>query len=315
MASRALLTAPTPGSIRELVEQHYVRKEPKPPFTEDEWLRASGIAYTCPREYVYLHRSGIKRIDEVDANLLLCFLHGTSLHWGLQNRVLAELGLLHGRWRCKQCGFTVGGLSNESFEEVRALRGLRRGELIKQSDRFRELMREQVSTVVPRPEGCEQCGFSADDEWSSFEYEEMWFGIPDLRIGGHPDGFLKVPWRDDLGLLEVKSISDHGAFKVRNRPDIKHTAQLNIYLEATGVEWACVLYWAKGTFGTKALVEHHVDRDENLVARMRKALTSLWEGVEGGALPDRVCKNKSAPRARECPFVDPCFNIAGEVPY
>jgi len=304
----SLIASQAGGTIRELVERGYVRNEIKPPFTEAEWLRASSIPYICPRAYVYLHRMELPRVDAVNANLLLTFLHGTSLHWGLQNRLLPELDLLLGSWRCCLCGALYGGLSDDDKARLERLKELTRTQLLSNSViPFAEFMQDQMRSVVPRPDSCCECGFEAEDEWSNFEYEEMWFGVPELRIGGHPDGFLKVPWREDLGLLEVKSISNNGAYKVRDRPDIKHVAQAHVYLLATGLKWACILYWAKGTFGTRSLVEHHIERDEDFLARMRGALSSLWDGVEGGPLPDRVCKSARAPRAKECAVLDTCF--------
>lgn len=71
-------------------------------------LRASSFASLCPREEVLCSLGDIERQRVVSPDLQLIFLHGTALHWALQNRLLPEIGVIHGEWICLRCATKHG---------------------------------------------------------------------------------------------------------------------------------------------------------------------------------------------------------------
>ena len=295
-------------SLKEMINNRFYRKQNRPPFSKTDWIRASSLAHLCARQIVLANASGTSLQDYIDPNLLFTFLHGTSLHWGFQNRLGPALGILLGKWRCTFCGKRFGGASDDEAAEVKELKGKLFDE--KDRERFRHLMKRQIDidNLILRPTKCSACGAAPEDEndeWSPFEYEEQWFGEPDLRVGGHPDGFLRLPWLPGIGLLEVKSIAD--AFRVRNTPDTAHVDQLQVYLRATGTYWAVVFYWSKGVYGTRAIVEHVVKRNDKRWDRISSAATSIWKGIDTGDLPNRECKSWRCSRAQKCGVGALCF--------
>ena len=265
------------GSLIRLIEDGFQRNEVKPPLNpQRDYLRASGIPSMCPREEVLCAMHGIQRPDTVDAGLNVTFLHGTSLHWGVQNVLLGPLGVLYGAWRCDECAFIHGEQnSNKRFEEW----------------------------AVKRPDICEFDGCKS----RAFTYVEASFRNDSLRLTGHSDGFLVLPGLPGMGILEVKSVGQKSAREIEQAPQIGHIVQAHVYMMFTGFKWGKILYWKKGDFGMKALVEHHVERDEEMIENIRASVQSVWSGIQSKELPERICANDGCPRARACAAVCQCF--------
>lgn len=93
--------------LLSLVER-WERKEAVKPLKPGMRLRASSFASMCPREEVICSVGDIDRKRVIEADLQLIFLHGTALHWALQNRLLPEIGVLHGEWVCLNCAKVYG---------------------------------------------------------------------------------------------------------------------------------------------------------------------------------------------------------------
>lgn len=246
------------------------------------YIRASSLATRCPRAEVLASRHGVVREDVEDATSLLTYAHGHGLHYALQNHVLPKVGVLIGKWICLDCGKVYGAPGETT---IRVEDGLPPLELDK--------------ILVPRPEKCERC-HSKD-----FHYREIGFSAPDYSTGGHPDGYLRVPGMEGLGLLEAKSTQK--IWEVRATPYIEHVLQVQTYLWFTGLLWAVILYWAKDGQGPSALVEHLVLRDEETIASIKAMLATIWDGVGGGAIPEPLCQSKDAPRAKRCALRGYCF--------
>lgn len=267
------------GSLIRLIEEGFQRKEVKPPLNpKTDFLRASGIPNLCAREEVICALRDISRPDVVDAGLNLTFLHGTALHWGLQNELLGKLNVLYGTWRCDHCGTKYGT----------AVEGKR-----------------VEDWAVPMPHNCTSgaCAGGA----RSFTYVEHKFKDDSLRLTGHSDGFLVIPGLSGMGILEVKSIGQKSAREIQQAPQIGHMIQAHVYMMFTGFKWAKILYWQKSEFGLKALVEHHVERDEETIQRIREMAGSVWSGIAMGTLPDRICAHDACPRAKACTVSKHCF--------
>jgi len=270
------------GNLKDLFEAKFIQDEPQPPLDpKNYYVRASGFADMCPREEVLCTTHNVTRKRKFDANTNLIFLHGTSLHWGVQNHLLAKLGLLNGMWRCNLCGKLHGG---PLLEETTA---------------------PFAAKIGPRPPKCSKCGVEANG--NTFTYEEWFFKDEELRLTGHPDGFISLPGHNGMGIFELKSVGGRKAWQIKHTPDVGHVVQAHIYMMFTGFSWMQLLYWIKAENGLPALVEHHIERDQEIITNIRTQLIVLRHGMETGELPQRICQNSTCPRAKNCSTTKLCF--------
>lgn len=270
------------GSIRQILRERLKTERQVPPLTEASWLRASALADLCPREEVLAARLKLERTDSVDPDGNLTYAHGHGLHWALQNRVLSEVGILLGQWRCLQCATLYGGHDPTGKRPL--------------SEQY-----------VRRPEKCSKCGNFDSEE---FVYVEQYYKNEEYRIGAHPDGFLAIAGFPGIGVFEGKSMGGRTAVEVRVMPMLSHVVQVHVYLWLTGFRWAKILYWEKGGSGLNALVEHTVERDEQTIENIKSLIASIWRGIRTGDLPERICESKDDRLARECPAREPCFRCS-----
>lgn len=261
--------------LKNLIEQELVSQSVLQPMTAESKIRASGIYSMCPREEVLASLLNHPRGQKVDAALSLIFAHGNALHHQLQNDILPRIGVLVGQWRCNWCMKKHGGWKKGIPPE---------------------------RTLIHRPKACRRC------KKSDFTYNELHFEDPNLRISGHPDGFLQIPGLPGIGILEGKSIGARGGIEIKKAPNIAHVYQAQVYMDLTGLRWAKILYWQKAESGLNALVEHLVEYDEETVKAIREMVQSIWIGLKTGDLPDRICANSTCARAKECSLVGPCFD-------
>lgn len=272
------------SSLKDLIKAHLTEEREALPLTAESYLRMSSIADMCPREEVICSAKDLARKVKFNADTLLTFNHGHGIHHALQQLVLPDIGVLMGKWRCETCKKIYGGK-----EEGKPLH----------------------DTVVARPRECDNCDGEVFDEKVGvsyqFAYQEMYFLDEEHRIGGHCDGFLRIPGLPGIGVFEGKSISSRGAWEIRHVPKFNHVVQTQGYMWLTGCRWAFILYWDKGTYGLKALTEHFVERDHEAVSILKDTCKSIWDGVNKGTLPERICQSKDCERAKECVVVEPCF--------
>lgn len=262
-------------SLRALIYSNIGSIEQKLPFTEDGWFRISGIADLCPREEVLASTLKVTRSRRIDVNLQMIFDHGTSIHWGLQNLIMPKTQALYGVWSCLACG-TIQGKFGTTFE---------------------------TSEIYPRPSTC-PCGI----ESPTFLFHELHLKHPDLKIMGHPDGFLKLKGYNGYGVVEFKTVGAASATIVKKSPLPGHVVQVQLYMFMTGLKWAKILYWEKAKDNLNGLHEYTIEYDQDLIDRVLAELESIREGVRTGKLPDRICKTISCDRARECPMKNQCFD-------
>lgn len=264
----------------ELITKKFRQDEPKPPLKSNSYARCSGLSSMCIREEVLCAINNVQRRQVVEADLNLIFSHGTALHHILQNRVLPALeNVLHGNWKCLKCGKLHCGPPDKPMLEA----------------------------VITRPAEC-------DCKGREFSYEELPLISQQYQLTGHPDGFLKLPGYEGFGILEAKSISNRGAWEVKKTPKMDHVIQAQMYMWFTGTQWAQVLYWDKGTNGIAGLIEHHVERDDDVIQGILENLDELWanlklwEDKQEKKLPERICANDSCPRANVCAVAKLCFS-------
>lgn len=269
------------GGLKQLLEKYFVEERMEAPLTVDGYVRASALSSLCAREEVLRFKHEVHRKVKHDASTLLIFLHGTSLHWGLQNHALPAIDVLYGLWKCLECGHVHG-----SVEKDKPL----------------------TETVVLRPTACAKCGATQKPRGEAvFQYVEHHFINDEYRITAHCDGFLQLPGLPGMGVLEAKSAGGKSAWEVKHAPIVGHVIQCHVYMWLTGFQWAKILYWVKGENGLEALKEHHIERDEGTVAAIKALLTSIQIGLKEGVVPERICTTKDCPRAEACSVRRICF--------
>jgi hypothetical protein len=280
-------TLPKAGpDLVSLIQAGLKQKREADPPKPDDWIRVSSLSTLCARAEVLAGTMGVKRDNSLEFYQQLTFDMGKGVHWTVQNNVLPKLNVLVGEWQCADCGHVYGG----------------------------------PGKYVLRPDSCTwntgnplSCGknppTSRQADESSLTYVEQFFQNEEYRVQGHPDGFLRMAGMKSDGVLEAKSISDRRFKDVKDVPDFGHVIQLQAYLWLTGLDWGLLLYWNKGAW-KDPLVQHVVERDEDSIDGVKRLVTSIREGLKGGAVPDRICSSRDCKRAEECVMRDPCFEGA-----
>ena len=257
------------GTLKHRIEKAFRSERVTLPLLKGGKLRASEFGRVCPRQEVLCALNDVTRKREETADSSMTFLHGTALHWGLQNELLPDIDVILGIWQCMECGVKYGSQENTPHN------------------------------FIKRPNAC-SCG-SAE-----FLYREANYHNEEYDIGGHPDGFLVIPPLKGVGIIEIKSIAL--GWSVKQCPMIGHVIQCQIYMWLTGLYWAKILYWDKMNAGTDAIIEYHVERCPSTIETIQQEIKSIWNGLKGGVLPPRTCEIKTAPRAKGCPVAEKCFD-------
>ena len=288
------------SDLKSIIRATIQERSEKPPLSSESdsaenIIRVSGLASVCPREEVLCSRHNVSRPEEISADLMMIFEHGNGLHWDMQNKILPQTKTLLGRWLCGSCGAQHGG---EPVWEV-PLEWIEGGWNDEYVDRFE-------NSQILRPDKCPNCLNDMSHENSL--YMEQWIKVPELRLAGHPDGFLRLPGLPGLGVLEIKSINSKGAWEVRNCAKLDHVVQTQTYMWMTGCRWGKILYWDKGTNGMKGIIEHTVEYNEDQVEAISNIVRDTWEGVRGGDLPTKICASPDCKRANLCAVSDLCFS-------
>jgi hypothetical protein len=270
------------GELRTLIRRALVGAFDGASLKDLGWIRVSSLAALCPREEVLVSLLGVTRADPYDGDLGLVFEHGHALHWGLQNRILPEAGVIYGKWRCMNCGTVMGGWEPNAKPR-----------------------KTIIESQIPRPKHCWKCETLLSAATCMFQ--EQQFSNHEFKLRGHPDGFLVLPGKPGMGVFEGKSINPKGAWEVRGCPKMDHVVQVQCYMWLTGCAWAKLLYWDKAGMGMSSLIEHTVDKDDDMIEAIKDEISSVWVGIEDGTLPMRTCKTRTCPRAEKCSVADVCF--------
>lgn len=267
------------ADLKEALKRSLGESRSVPPLGAESYLRMSAMASLCPREETLVTREGLFREDVVGADLKMIFSHGHALHWAFQNILLPDIGILRGLWSCIACGERYGaqGIPGEGT------------------------VLSPVEAAVARPEECEEC---RGKEFLFHEYDLI---DHEYRITGHSDGFLEMPGMPGLGVFEGKSINPRGAWEVRSCPKLDHVIQAQGYMWLTGLQWGKLVYWDKAGQGLGSIIEHTLERDEETISLIKSAITAIWDGVERGVVPERICEKRHCKRANACVVADACF--------
>ena len=245
------------------------------------------MAYVCPRMYA-LSRLHQEPIKRtVDADLAWIFGTGTAIHTHWQNDYLLTLGDVFQGWWDSEDGLQARGERLDG-----------------------PLLHKWIPSPGP-----------------GFQYVELEFTEPRLRLTGHCDGILCWP-DEDPEVLELKTISNRGFDYVNSldgfMPRAEHVLQVHAYLLFTGLERARLVYISKDLNKSmmEGISEHVVMRDDRIIHLISEMLekcisvldhpiknltpveTQSW--VESLArLPE--CETKKSRRAINCAMKGYCF--------
>lgn len=284
-------------SLVDLIKSSMAERSISPPIYEDTWIRVSSIGTLCEREEVLCSINNVERERVVSADSAVNFAHGHAVHWMFQSKILADLGVLIGAWRCTYCGTQYGS---------------------------------RKTIMVPRPKRCYRCGATAggagridnrptESDDQAFVYVEEWVGNFEYKIGGQPDGQMLLDWTpeyklSDITLLEFKSCNDNSFKLVDTAPDFVHVIQGNVYMWLTGYRKLKIVYFNKSDRGTDGIREYDLDYDEECMERILAAVKTVRDGIATRIVPPRtVCGEYSCSRAYRCKVRNICFEDMKEV--
>lgn len=263
----------------------HIEQPGSPERVRDDHPRASAVNDYCSRYALLTEVHEIYARNTPELPLEIIFAWGKGLHWVAQNELFGSNPAFLGTWRCTGCGHRVGPS---------------------------ELLRGAEWTPVAKPPP----HHPHDSDWT---YEEVLLVDPELKLQGHPDGYL-LEEDGSISVLEFKSIGGQGAAAIAKAPKSEHVSQVHAYFHLTGFSRARIIYFDKGRYGLESVTEHIVERDELKMAeilgpiRETRRLLPMWTGENREILPKRIaaCAKHTLKRARNCLCREECW--AGELP-
>ena len=264
--------------------------------SETDTLRASGMYYVCPREFVFNYWQPVpnKNFDWISSIRMSL---GTYLHSYLQNYVLGPMGVLWGKWLPR---FDAIGDLTEGFHPDPGLS-------ILEIQQQREL------------------------SWTYLE-KRVWH--EQLRISGHMDGQVsaeRIAWildneklfksdpveacnrlqkidANSLCLLEIKTTGKFQFDSLRSVVDIPdyYKMQACIYQHLSGIKDTVFWYIERDTLDSKTFVYSFERGWWNDAVRKAKV---IWQYIKDERLPEvgMACKLPTDKRAKKCAFCKACF--------
>ncbi len=139
------------------------------------------------------------------------------------------------------------------------------------------------------------------DNFHSIEKRVELEVTPELRVPGHIDGIVE----DESGpvLLDIKSANnDSFARMVEYGPPYDYRAQVNAYLEATGLDQGVLLLYNKNTSDMRCLP---VQRNDIIVEQVKRRFQAVAESAPDN-LPERE-HEKSSYACTYCPYRSRCW--------
>jgi len=269
----------------------------KRPF--HDYLRASGMYYLCPREFVLSYWAAKPGDSTFNLPLNMLADTGTSTHSYIQNRVLGPMGLLWGKWN-----------------------RIVKGDVIHSHEGFYPDPDEALHAIVR-------------DKPTAYTYAESELFSFRFRIRGHNDGFLdkdRLTFLEENAklvktdiviackrlhaiapsfrykLLEIKTVTDYAFQKLNTSRDISDAYQMqnNIYLSLTGLD--STVFWYVQRDSMKFKMFHYSYNDGWWTDALRK-VRIVWNAIKNETLPESAMKCKSVmdKRAKECPHRSECW--------
>lgn len=270
--------------------------------TETDYLRASQMYFTCPREFI-LNYWQPQPNRSFTAKSQLMMSAGTHLHYFIQNYMLGPMGILYGRW-----AQTTG----TDIEERNIVRGFH-------PDPEKALYEVQHQKPLT---------------WLYLE-SRVWNDT--YRISGHIDGMVdisRIDWlhensselRKDptvaIKKLQLLPRSDHnmmlleiktcGSWVFENLVDSSaipeyYKMQAEIYQHLKDVPKTVFWYINRDSMDSKVLMYEYTKR---WWEEARRKARIIWRSIQNETLPTMgmACITPTDKRAKECSFRSPCFD-------
>ena len=150
--------------------------------------------------------------------------------------------------------------------------------------------------------------------------ERVYFRVnDDVRVAGHIDGLITI--NDEVCILDIKSINTRGFKEIQDgvmRPD--YEAQVNAYMDATGINKAVLWFYNKDTSHRHAVMMHYDPAVvESVRARFQRVLSSTPDSLPAREYSPQAEVSRGKMTGREylpwqcnyCPFTERCWSSQG----
>jgi hypothetical protein len=258
-------------------------------------LRASGMFFLCPREYV-LHYWDPKPTKKFNASAQMRMQVGTDLHTYFQNNVLGPMGILWGEWFNTEEECWHEGFHPDPEESIWAMQ--------KQVGSPWVFCEETVWDPKSRILG------HLDGRVSK---NKMEFLAKNLKLmkSGLPEALKeceKVP-DDELVLCEIKSTGTfafNGLTDVSKIPDY-NKMQASIYQKLSGTSETIFLYVERDNLKLRGF---SYEGESGWVKDAERKAHKIWESIRDETLPESMmpCSSPSDKRAKGCAYKKECWD-------
>ena len=266
--------------------------------SQTDILRASGLYFLCPREFVLNYWNPKPRSGADWAGTLRMSM-GEHLHHWIQNCVLGPMGVLRGTW-VRQTPLPAKPATEEGYH--------------------------------PDPERA--IDEIANRRSLTWVYSERTVWDEQHRISGHLDGIVNVArlnylfdeWKalkgnplalakslatvteDEEATFEFKTTGEHVFKKTHTARDVAdyYKMQASIYQNLTGIPRTLFWYMHRDHMGGKLL---QYDYESSWWNTAKFKARQVWESIRDEKLPDMMaCKLPTDKRAKTCPHSEPCWH-------
>lgn len=262
-----------------------------------DWLRASGMYFTCPREFV-LNYWNPRPNSTFTYEAYMMMSMGTHLHDYMQNYLLGPMGVMYGNWeRVSAEGYVME--IKEGFHPDPDLA-------------VYEIQHQKPLT---------------------WRYEEYRVADKHYHISGHLDGIIdcnKIQWvyenakmfnfapkkyckqlhsiNGELGHWELKTSGGYAFERVidgSSLPDY-YKNQANVYQTLKKLPRTVFWYVQRGDLDSKCV---NYEREEKWWTESKRKANIIWRSIKNETLPESMmaCKTPKDKRAKECVYAKECF--------
>jgi hypothetical protein len=268
--------------------------------SQTDLLRASGMHFVCPREFVLNYWSPqANRSFDFKAQFMMTV--GTHLHTYLQDRVLGPMGILFGKW--KSADEVVNGFHPDMIGDMRrAAQGVRAEWTYVEPTVWNEKYRisGHVDGVV-----CTNRLSFVEKQANLFKTdpEEACKRLHDLEMG-------------EMALLEIKTTGSYVMKSIKSADDIAdyYKTQASIYQKLMDIPRTLFWFIERDTVQSKTFLYHYEParwKDATMKAKI------IWEAIRDRTLPESrmACTVPTDTRAKKCVHADQCWKrISGAKP-
>lgn len=280
------------------VVKNFVKSWPSGGKKSCDTLRASGIYYECPREFVLRYWQP-RNNSKFDYNSWLYMTTGTTLHALIQNTLLGPTGILKGKWRSSS-GVIHKGFHPEPVEAIKAW------------VEKEELLWEYVEPVMF--DNLYRIGGHADGIISKSRLKWL-IDNRDLvkkdivKACTHLTHIPSDPSEESL--LEIKTTNDYIFKKLdaSNPSAISDPYKMQASIYQHKFRYSSTLFWfiCRDTMADKLIEYPHEPHWWNFAKSKSKI---IFEAIRDETLPTAfsACKLPQDKRAKDCAFKHECFD-------